>query len=102
MKDLLDIAGEWGGVGAARPRGSASSSFLLLSSLELTDTEVYEPWIRALLGTTASHFCVQEGGGATELLDPEAVLPWVIHTHIPTPLKGIVVTPLSSRNTYNL
>ncbi|KAJ1495671.1 hypothetical protein T484DRAFT_1761594 [Baffinella frigidus] len=31
------------------------------------------------------------GGGATVLLDPEAVLPWVIHTHIPTPLKGIVV-----------
>ena len=29
---------------------------LLLSSLELSDTKVYEPQIRALLGT-ASHFC---------------------------------------------
>ena len=32
------------------------SSFLLLSSLELSDTKVYEPQIRALLGT-ATHFC---------------------------------------------
>ena len=32
------------------------SSSLLLSSLELRDTKVYEPYIRALLGT-ASHFC---------------------------------------------
>ena len=32
------------------------SSSLLLSSLELSDTQVYEPQIRALLGT-ASHFC---------------------------------------------
>ena len=31
-------------------------SSLLLSSLELSDTTIYEPWIRALLGT-ASHFC---------------------------------------------
>ena len=33
-----------------------SSSSLLLSSLELSDTKVYAPQIRALLGT-ASHFC---------------------------------------------
>ena len=33
-----------------------SSSSLLLSSLELSDTQVYEPYIRALLGTP-SHFC---------------------------------------------
>ena len=32
------------------------SSSLLLSSLGLSDTQVYEPQIRALLGT-ASHFC---------------------------------------------
>ena len=32
------------------------SSLLLLSSLELSDTTIYEPQIRALLGT-ASHFC---------------------------------------------
>jgi len=34
----------------------SSSSSLLLSSLELSDTKVYEPYIRALLGT-ATHFC---------------------------------------------
>ena len=33
----------------------SSSSSLLLSSLELSDTQVLEPYIRALLGT-ASHF----------------------------------------------
>ena len=33
----------------------ASSSSLLLSSLELSDTQVYAPEIRALLGT-AAHF----------------------------------------------
>jgi len=31
-------------------------SYLLLPSLELSDTKVYEPQTRALLGT-ASHFC---------------------------------------------
>jgi len=35
---------------------SSSASSLLLSSLELSDTKVYEPYIRALLGTD-SHFC---------------------------------------------
>ena len=42
-----------------KTRGSARYSpllSLLLSSLELSDTQVYEPKIRALLGT-ASHFC---------------------------------------------
>ena len=39
-----------------RANGSVSSSSLLLSSLELSDTQVYAPQIRALLGT-ASHFC---------------------------------------------
>ena len=34
----------------------AQSSSLLLSSLELSGTKVYEPKIRALLGT-AAHFC---------------------------------------------
>jgi len=37
-------------------RSWSSSSSLLLSSLELSDTKTYEPQIRALLGT-ASHFC---------------------------------------------
>ena len=37
--------------------GLSTSSFsLLLSSLELSDTKVYEPYTRALLGA-ASHFC---------------------------------------------
>ena len=35
---------------------SPNYSSLLLSSLELSDTEVYEPERRALLGT-GSHFC---------------------------------------------
>ena len=35
------------------------SSSLLLSSLELSDTQAYEPQIRALLGT-ASNFCEYE------------------------------------------
>ena len=41
--------------------GVASSS-LLLSSLEMSDTPVYEPAIQALLGT-ALQFCVCVGGG---------------------------------------
>ena len=38
--------------------GRASSPSLLLFSLELSDTEVYEPEIRALLGTAAYSFKV--------------------------------------------
>jgi len=46
---------------ASNPHGSSPealnpSSSLLLSGLELSDTQVYEPQIRALLGT-APHFC---------------------------------------------
>ena len=41
------------GLGRAAPPLLSS---VLLSSLELRDTKVYEPQIRALLGT-ASHFC---------------------------------------------
>ena len=37
------------------------SSSLLLSSLESSDTKVYDPVIRALLGT-AAHFCKVDGG----------------------------------------
>ena len=51
---------EWGADarrgGAARPhpaRQGISSSSLLLSSLELRDTNVYEPYIRVRLGTAA-------------------------------------------------
>ena len=36
--------------------GDLFSSFLLLSSLELSDKTIYEPCIRTLLGT-APHFC---------------------------------------------
>ena len=39
-----------------RERGTLLFRGLLLSSLELSNTKVYEPQIRALLGT-ASHFC---------------------------------------------
>ena len=37
------------------PKVSSSSS-ALLSSLEQSDTKVYEPWIRALLGTASQFF----------------------------------------------
>ena len=39
---------------------SVSSSSLLLSSLELSDTKVYQPQVRALLGT--GHFVRLAGG----------------------------------------
>ena len=39
-----------------RRRATSSSSSVLLSSLELSDTKVHGPQIRALL-ETASHFC---------------------------------------------
>jgi len=41
---------------ARNPNTRWSSSSLLLSSLELSDTTICQPYIRALLGT-ASHFC---------------------------------------------
>ena len=40
--------------------GTFSSSSVLRFSLELSGTQVYEPWIRALLGTTGD---AQHGGG---------------------------------------
>jgi len=49
------------------PLATVTSSSLLLSSLELSDTQVYEPYIRALLGT-ASHFCASSGGGGYGLV----------------------------------
>ena len=59
----LNSTSEWKRVIAllyrrSRPpfHASSSSSSLLLSSLELIDTQVYEPGIRALLGN-ALHFC---------------------------------------------
>jgi len=52
-----DADGGCGRKGPSREeRGPPSSSSLLLSSLELRDTKVYEPEIRARLGT-AAHFC---------------------------------------------
>ena len=41
---------------STRPMSPLLSSSLLLSSLELSDTTIYEPSIRALL-RTAAHFC---------------------------------------------
>ena len=54
-----------GGVSPAMLRGAGalSSSSLLFASLELSDTRVYEPEIRALLGI-ASIF-LRSGAGAT-------------------------------------
>ena len=45
-------------------RTEVAASSLLLSSLELGDRQVYEPYIRALLGT-ASHFYKVAHGGST-------------------------------------
>jgi len=45
-----------GALSRGRQVGVGSSSSLLLSSLELSDTKVYGPEMRTLLGT-ASHFC---------------------------------------------
>ena len=42
--------------GVQADRKSSSPSSLLLLSLELSDTKVYEPYVRALL-ETASYFC---------------------------------------------
>ena len=50
-------------------RGTLVPSSLLLSSLELSDTEVYEPSIRARLGT-AAHFCEVPLGRREELPPP--------------------------------
>jgi len=64
----------------SQPRDPPTSSSVLLSSLEWSDTKVYEPEIRALLGT-ASHFCevvvlklitvplLEAGGGCRERAD---------------------------------
>jgi len=49
--------------GARPPGGVLLASSSLLSSLELSDTKVHEPQIRALLGT-ASHFCEEVVGGS--------------------------------------
>ena len=62
-----------------------TSSSLLLASLELSDTQVYEPSIRALLGTV-SHFCE------------------VVVVKCSIPRSGVVSDPLPSEEgtTYNI
>ena len=52
---ILLLRGQLCGRDGNKPKMPSSSS-VLLSSLELSDAEVYEPSIRALLGT-ASPFC---------------------------------------------
>ena len=61
---------------ASFPRSVFSLSSFLLSSLELSDTNVYEPSIRALLGT-ATHFCAVVVFESRRVLNtqPEAVNP---------------------------
>ena len=48
-------SGEFVGVQEVLGGNQSSSSSLLLSSLELSETKVYEPYMQALLGTPA-HF----------------------------------------------
>jgi len=51
-----DCEGLLAPLGAAMPQNREPSSSSLLSSLEFSDTTIYEPYIRALLGTVP-HFC---------------------------------------------
>jgi len=54
------VAGAAGLAGALRTHAGRASHFLLLSSLELSDTKVYEPQIRALLGAGAEWLGLQD------------------------------------------
>ena len=58
MRSPLDGRGQpWAlSEAAAPPRDTSTSSSSLLASLDLSNTSIYEPQIRALLGT-APHFC---------------------------------------------
>ena len=58
------------------------SSSLLLSSLELSDTKVYEPQIRARLGTTRPHAF----GSLCVAARCDAVQGYFAHKKLPTPL----------------
>jgi len=93
------LLGEEEQVGAESSSSSSSSS-LLLSSLELSDTTIYEPCIRALLGT-ASHFC-QVGSHAfhTDRLSASCFaveLQSASHTHHPRFRPSPIETRRSSQ-----
>ena len=66
----------------------SSSSSLLLSSLELSDTEVYAPQIRALLGN-ASHLCA--------VAIPVLLLARPAAMHAPPPVSGLVLRDENGR-----
>ena len=55
--------------------GHSSSFSLLLSSLALCDTKVYEPYIRARLGSAAGHLTARRGPvrATEETLSPDPV-----------------------------
>jgi hypothetical protein len=59
-------------------------SSLLLSSLELRDTQVYEPQIRALLGT-ALHFCEVDLKLRTVPIESQLTIPPVTYGVISGP-----------------
>ena len=65
----------------------SSSSSLLLLSLELSDTTIYEPQIRALLGT-ASHFC------EAVVVSPQAIPRKIWQVCWETPTPRVVQVPL--------
>jgi len=62
-------------------------SSLLLSGLELSDTQVYEPCIQALLGT-ASHFCQVTWGGQPESAVKNAGNESALYASVATYVQG--------------
>jgi len=86
----------------------SSSASLILSSLELSDTKVYEPYVRALL-RTASHSCevvVLESRTASVGHTRERVgctRMHVGHSHsVPVVRKSLSMPPLSERDSFAL
>ena len=65
-KHTLQVPCEPAGLSTGGRRQKKSSSSLLLSSLELSDTQVYEPEIRALLPGAVRARGALDGGQAAE------------------------------------
>ena len=68
----------------AYPRSFSTSSPFVLSSLELSDTDVYAPYLRALLGT-ASHFC------EIVVPEPRSHPNWLVVLHPPSIFSFVYV-----------